>query len=97
MIDNELSEIERIRETQKKRFIKKVAILLFVLGITTSAFIVATYAWFIGITTVNVNKFEIDVSTLPGLQISLDGENFGDNITVSEEILESLGGNNHWV
>lgn len=93
---DQIIEVEKKKEKQKKKFIRKTAFLLLILGVTTTVFIVATYAWFIGITTVNVNTFEIDVSTMPGLEISLDGETFGNEITVSEAALNELGGNNHW-
>ena len=36
----------------------------------------STYAWFIGMKTVSVDKFDIDIATTEGLFLSMDGENW---------------------
>ena len=41
---------------------------------------VSTYAWFIGMKTVNVSKFDVEIATTEGLWISMDGVNWGYNL-----------------
>lgn len=58
--------------------------------ITTVVLIVETYAWFVGITTVNVSNFDIQVSSSEGLELSLDGENWKSGsrtLTISQDSL----------
>ena len=61
------------RNGKKSRKIKKL-----ILACTLSAvvLIVSTYTWFIGIQTVKVNPFEINIATTEGLFLSMDGENW---------------------
>lgn len=56
-----------------KRKIRKILLLFVLIFLTTVTFIFETYSWFVGITTVNVNQFSINVSTADGLELSLDG------------------------
>ena len=56
-----------------KRKIRKILLLFVLIFLTTVTFIFETYSWFVGITTVNVNQFNINVSTADGLELSLDG------------------------
>ena len=65
---------KRINKKNRKRNLLKSKKILFAMGITLIALVVATYAWFIGITTVTVDPFEVEVMTTEGLQISLDAD-----------------------
>ena len=52
--------------------------------------IVETYAWFVGITTVNVSNFDIQVSSSESFELSLDGENWKSGsrtFTISQDSL----------
>ena len=103
--------MEQIEQTEKnvlknkenkkrKRRIEKIMISI---GITSVVFIVASYAWFIGTTQVAVSEFEIGVKSSEGLTISLDGTNFSNMVTISEEavttdLIEAYPTHvNHWV
>lgn len=44
---------------------------------------VGTYAWFIGMKTVNIAKFEIEIQTTEGLFLSMDGEDWQYNLNVA--------------
>ena len=44
---------------------------------------VSTYAWFIGMKTVNVSTFEVKVATTEGLYISLDAESWAYNLDIN--------------
>jgi hypothetical protein len=59
-----------------KRKKKKIFLLVIVIAVTAIVLIVETYAWFVGLSTVNTSSFNINVSTGGGLEISLDGENW---------------------
>ena len=56
-----------------KRKTKKLFMLIVVIVITTVVLIVGTYAWFVGISTVNVSQFNVAISAGDGLEISLSG------------------------
>lgn len=68
-------------EESKKKMHKKSFKIITIIGITLVVLIVATYAWFVGITTVYVDEFDVDVEALKGLEISFDGSQWfnGDN------------------
>ena len=70
------------KNTARQR--KKTEKIIFLLGFTSLVFMVATYAWFIGITQVVVDEFEIEVKSSEGLTISLDAKVYGSNITIGE-------------
>lgn len=61
------------RSNRKKR---KILLLFIVIIITTVVLIVETYAWFVGLSTVNTNSFNISISSGSGLEISMDGEHW---------------------
>ncbi len=79
---------KRINKKNRKRNILKSKKILFAMGITLIVLIVATYAWFIGITKVTVDPFEVNVMTTEGLQISLDGEHWESLLHVNKGIIE---------
>ena len=61
------------RNNRKKR---KVFLLFIVILITSVVLVVETYAWFVGLSTVNTNSFNISISSGSGLEISMDGEHW---------------------
>lgn len=69
------------RNGKKSRKIRKL-----IVACTLSAIIlvVSTYTWFIGMQTVNVKPFEIEIATTEGLYLSLDGESWVYNLDVTE-------------
>lgn len=96
---NEEIEVEYTEE-DKKQLHRRVFKMVSISGLTLIVLIVATYAWFIGTTTVNANPFVIDVETFTGLQISFTGANFASSASIDNTNynLESTGMvNNHWV
>ena len=58
---------------RKKKNQRKAKNLIFVLGITAVIFVVATYAWFIGLSEVKINTFNVEIKASDGLQLSLNG------------------------
>lgn len=59
---------------------KKVRNLVAFCSLCAILLSVSTYAWFIGMTKVNVSAFEINVATTEGLFLSMDGENWSYNL-----------------
>lgn len=95
--------MKKSRKDNLKRRRRKTEKLIFAIGLTSIIFVVATYAWFIGTTQIYVNEFEIGVKSGDGLTLSLDGTNFTNSVTISEETVTSgltatyANHTNHWV
>lgn len=95
--------MKKSRKENLKRRRRKTEKLIFAIGLTSIIFVVATYAWFIGTTQIYVNEFEIGVKSGDGLTLSLDGTNFTNDVTISEETITTglvstyATHTNHWV
>ena len=61
------------RKNRKKR---KILLLFIVILITSVVLVVETYAWFVGLSTVNTNSFNKSISSGSELEISMDGEHW---------------------
>ena len=57
--------------------------------------IISTYAWFIGMKTVKVDNFDIDIATTEGLFLSMDGTSWTYNLNVAEAP-QYTGNTNTW-
>lgn len=88
MDENQEIVKRKIVKKGKKDGIKKKKKTLIAIGITAIALVVATYAWFIGVTRVRVNDFTVSVITTEGIDISLDGIHWDNNVDVSKGIIE---------
>ena len=78
-----------------KRKRTKIFFLIVVIAVTAVILIVETYAWFVGLSTVNTSSFNINVSTGGGLEISLDGEHWkkdNDVLNISESTITATSG-----
>ena len=71
-------------EKRNRRHEKRVKRLLVGAGLCATILSVSTYAWFIGMKTVNVTAFDVEIAAIDGLSLSLDGKNFGDTVTINE-------------
>ncbi len=73
--------------------IKRLIVLVSVFAIFLT---VSTYAWFIGMKTVNVNSFDVEIATTEGLFLSMDGINWKYNLDAKNA--EAYDGNaNEWL
>ena len=61
--------------------IRKLAAICLLIAIFLS---VSTYAWFIGMKTVKVSEFDINIATTEGLFLSMDGSDWTYNLDVNE-------------
>ena len=73
------------KKNSRKRQRRKLAWLFTLTGITAVVLIVETYAWFIGTGSIQTSEFQIGVSTEKSLFLSLDGERWSENLTISKE------------
>ena len=69
------------RNGKKSRKIRKLIITCVLSAIVL---IVSTYTWFIGLQTVKVNPFEIEIATTEGLFLSMDGKSWVYNLNVND-------------
>lgn len=65
---------------QNKKRNKKLRKLIAICLICAIILTVSTYAWFIGMRTVNVSSFDVEIATTEGLFLSMDGEDWRYNL-----------------
>ncbi len=68
------------KENRKK---KRILHLALIFTFTAIVFGTATYAWFIGMRTVNVTPFEVQIAATESLQLSLDGVTWSDVVSIN--------------
>lgn len=84
-----------------KRRTKRVKNLIVVSTLSAVLLAISTYAWFIGLRTVHVSAFEVEIAGVESLLLSLDGKTFGEKVTINaenfddEEVVYS-GHSNSW-
>ena len=54
-------------------------------GLCAVILTVSTYAWFIGMKTVNVEAFNVKIAAIDGLSLSLDGVTWSETIEINED------------
>jgi len=72
----------RRKEDRRKKRILNLAIIF---TFTAIVFGSATYAWFIGMRTVHVNPFEVEIAATKSLQLSLDGVHWSDTVSINKD------------
>ena len=77
----------KIDNRRKKRIINLALIFTFV----TIVFGSATYAWFIGMRTVSVNPFEVEIASTKSLDLSLDGVHWSDTVSINKDNYSNPG------
>lgn len=88
-----------IEEIKQKRRIRKIYIFIIIIAITGIVLVYETYAWFVGISTVSVDQFDIAISGGEGLELSLDASTWtSTTLSVTKSTVEAATGNNNkWV
>ncbi|MDD4407491.1 MAG: DUF5011 domain-containing protein [Bacilli bacterium] len=85
-----------------RKFIKisnsKIINIAIIFGLTALLISVATYAWYIGMRTVNISSFDIEIATTESLLISLDGKTWSNEVIISEANHDKTypGNTNSW-
>lgn len=80
----------------KTRRIRSLIIISVIAAVVLS---VSTYAWFIGMRTVNVASFDVEIKSTESLMLSLDGAHWASQINISETLLDTVsytGHTNNW-
>ena len=82
-------------KTKDKRRIKKTRRLIF--ACLFMAFILATgtYAWFIGMKTVNVSSFDVQIAAIDGLSLSLNGTTWADTVEINQSNYSTVNTSNN--
>ena len=61
---------------RNKKHEKRMKKLIVGCGLCAVVLTVSTYAWFIGMKTVNVSSFDVEIAAIDGLWLSLDGSDW---------------------
>ena len=84
----------KVKKVMTKKKKTKIFLLFFTIFSTTITLIVSTYSWFVGISTVNVSDFNVSISAVDGLKLSLDGSSWSNTLTISKSAVEQAYNNN---
>lgn len=85
-----------MKDKKKNKKIKK---LIAICSLSSFIFIVATYAWFIGMRQVNVSSFEIEIASTDSLLLSLDGSRWDTTVKIDSGNFKTVsyeGNVNNW-
>lgn len=85
-------------EREHKQHTRRIRNLIFIFVITAILISVSTYAWFIGMRTVNVDKFQVKIAAAESLMLSLDGVTFNDTVDINSDNFADVfeGNTNTW-
>lgn len=81
---------------------KRIRNLVIVLALTAMILSISTYAWFIGLRTVNVSDFDVEIAATKDLQLSLNGKDWADTVTINSDNYDNTdttvynGHTNYW-
>ena len=71
-------------EKRNKKHIKRARRMIIACLLTAFLLIAGTYAWFIGMKTVNVSSFDVQIAAIDGLSLSLDGSTWADTVVINQ-------------
>ena len=77
------------RNGKHEKRLKKLAIVCTLCAVLLG---VSTYAWFIGMRTVNVSGFDVNIATTESLYLSLNGEDWDYTVNINEENINDVEG-----
>ena len=83
---------------KNKKHARRVKRLALICTMCTIILIVSTYAWFIGMNTVNVSTFDVQIAATKGLYLSLDGKTWSETVDINKANFSSTyeGNTNTW-
>jgi hypothetical protein len=64
---------------------RRVKNLVMVTSLSAVVLIASTYAWFVGLQAVNVTPFEIEIAAADSLELSINGEEWSETLTLTRE------------
>ena len=80
---------------KNNKHIKRARRLLVVCALMALVLSTGTYAWFIGMKTVNVSSFDVEIAAIDSLSLSLDGVSWADTVTISKENYATVNDSNN--
>lgn len=80
---------------QRKQLVKKSKKPLIISGLVAVVLIASTYAWFIGNRTVSMTGFKVDIATADSLLVSLDGESWTTELSLSQDMIQEVSYEEH--
>lgn len=86
-------------EKRGRRGSKRLRKLIIVCTLCAIILTVSTYAWFIGLRSVKVTSFDVEIATADSLMLSLNGSRWANEIVISKENLNEVsyaGHTNSW-
>jgi len=84
---------------QNTRRAKRIRNLVAVSALTAVVLGVSTFAWFVGMRTVSVSSFDVEIAVTESLLLSLDGSTWNTTVHISEDTLDAVsyaGHTNSW-
>ena len=64
---------------------RRIKNLVMITSLSAVVLIASTYAWFVGLQAVNVTPFEIEIAAADSLELSLNGEQWSETLTLTRE------------
>ena len=83
---------------KNRKHARRVKRLALICTLSTIILVVSTYAWFIGMKTVNVSTFDVKIAATKGLYLSLDGKSWSETVDINKDNFGSTytGNTNTW-
>ena len=78
---------------RNKKHEKRMKKLVVGCGLCAILLTVVTYAWFIGMKTVNVSSFDVSIASIDSLLLSIDGETWLDEVKINRDNYKLEGTN----
>lgn len=64
---------------------KRVRRMIVACGLCAIILTASTYAWFVGMKTVNISAFDVSIAAIDSLSLSLDGQRWEDTVLINED------------
>ena len=83
---------------RNKKHEKRLKKLVFTCVLVAIILSVSTYAWFVGMKTVNVSSFDVEIAAIDQLSLSLDGVTWDDTVNINKANHNTVfeGNTNSW-
>lgn len=77
-------------KNKNRRHARRVRNLVIIFALTAIIISISTYAWFIGMRTVNVSSFDVEISSTDSLLLSLDGDRWDTTVAITADNYNDL-------
>ena len=75
---------------KNRRHARRIKRLALICTLCTIILVVSTYAWFVGMKTVNVSTFDVQIAATDGLSLSVDGKTWSETVAINKTISDAL-------